>query len=525
MFRNIWSKIKGVLARMGIIKSIQELSDVPNLLVDEQEMSRITDWVNTYQGTPLWQNSHWLDVKGDVHTDRMMSLRMAKVSAKKMASLVFNQAATITAYPVGQETQPGKSTPKDNESKPNVVLQTILKENHFADTLERELEYMFGTGGLAARETVENGKVKISFATADAFVPISADSTGITECVIANSFTRGGRYYTLLEWHTETPSDYHVRNQLFRSVSTDGSDLGSEVPLSECYPGVKTDSDYSKKLYTRPTFQYVRPNIANNFSMNSSLGVPIYANAMDTLQMLDVTYNMLSDEMLTGKRRIVAPDSMLRGKINPATGQREWYVDWNEKVYQSFHDTGADSGLSKETIRDITLPLRNDTLIGTLNSLLKLYASQTGFSAGTFSYDAATGMQTATEVISQQSDTYQSKNSHETLVARFIQDIATSCLELAKNATSVPYNDTADVTVMVNFDDSIAKDRNDNAKYYQTMNGNKPLMPHIESIKRANGLDDQTAAEWAEQIEDEEPGEGDMNSILETNNGGDGDGS
>lgn len=511
---NLWLRLKGVLARMGIIDSIKTVADLPNINVNDEDMARVTEWTNLYKGRPYWIKQTASDFDGhEYDMGPKMSLHMPKVAAKKMASLVFNQSATITAYPAGKEPQPGKTTPKDGENGPNEMLQEILRKNHFTVNFERWAEYCYATGGIVAREYVNDGEVKIRFATADAFIPISQDANGVTECVIATTKVVDGKYYTLLEWHKEDSANYIIQNRLYRSTTTDGTDLGTEVSLKEVYPGLKPESLYPKSVYTRPTFQYLKPNIANNFNLDSPLGVPIYANAMDTLRELDEAYDLLVHEIMTGKHLIIAPDSMVKRRVSAKPDAKpQWAVDWRKQVYQPVR--GDQSGAGKDTIQDMTLPFRSDQIISTINSLLKIFATQIGFSAGTFSYDEASGVQTATAVISENSATYQSKNSHETLVERFIQDIAVSSLELAKNATSVQYSDTADVTVVVNFDDSIAKDRSENAQFYQTMNGNKPLMPHLESIKRANGLDDQTAEQWLEQISAEEPSQGDMSDAL-----------
>ncbi|WP_179395046.1 phage portal protein [Lacticaseibacillus absianus] len=486
---------------MGLAKTIQSLADVPSLTVDDTELQRITTWTSLYQGAPEWLNERWTDREGNPHIDATMSLHMPKVSAKRMATLVFNRAATITAYERDHEPQPGKTTATDDQNEPNMMLQQILERNHFKVNMERWLEYCYATGGMVAREYVNDGEVKIRFAAADSIIPISQDANGITECVIASSKVVDGKHYTLLEWHREDDQYYIVENQLYRSTTTNGSDLGTRCPLSEVYPQLKEKSLYDKATYTRPTFQYLKPNIANNFNLNSPLGVPIYANAVDTLRMLDEAYNGLMQEMQMGRRRIVAPDYMLADVKDPKTGKRKWVVDWRERVYQSYK--GNQTGTQRDEIKDITLPLRNDQFIDTINSLLRVYAAQVGFSAGTFSFDGE-ALKTATEVVSQNSETYQTKNSHETLVERFIQDLATSCLELAKNATGVQYSDTADVTIVVNFDDSIAKDRDENAKYYQTVTGNKTLMPQREAIKRANALDDETADKWLAEIKADE---------------------
>ena len=93
-----------------------------------------------------------------------------------------------------------------------------------------------------------------------------------------------------------------------------------------------------------------------------------------------------------------------------------------------------------------------------------------------------------------------------------------SILELGKAAGI--YQGSTDVDISINFDDSIAQDRTENAKYFQLMNGNAPLMPQKEAIKRANDLTDSEAEDWYSQIK-EENSQGDMADILDDNKDGD----
>lgn len=44
MFKNMWAKIKVVLARMGLIKSIESVTDVSNLLIDDDQVKQIELW-------------------------------------------------------------------------------------------------------------------------------------------------------------------------------------------------------------------------------------------------------------------------------------------------------------------------------------------------------------------------------------------------------------------------------------------------------------------------------------------------
>ena len=73
-------------------------------------------------------------------------------------------------------------------------------------------------------------------------------------------------------------------------------------------------------------------------------------------------------------------------------------------------------------------------------------------------------------------------------------------MELGKNDSNVQYSGQTDIDISVNFDDSIAKDRNDNLDYYMKANGNHPVMTQLEAIKRANGITDVEAQQVLDQI-------------------------
>lgn len=511
MFAKMWAKIKEVLSKVGLISSIESIPDHPKVIVDDSFYTKIQLWESAYQGAPDWQKYDWRGLDGAPHYKRQLSLNMPKILAKKMASLVFNQEANIlvTEAVVTRD----ETSPEDAENPANEFIQGVLNDNYFYHNMERYLEYMFGTGGMVMRLYVADGQVKIRFATADSFYPISQDENGVSECVIASKFVKSSKHYTLLEWHIEDDNNYIIQNELYESLSDQGDDLGTKVPLSIIYGDkLKPQSLYPKTNYSRPTFIYLKPNIANNFDLDSPLGIPLYANAIDTLRQLDQAYDMLMQEMYMGRRRIVAPMSMLAGVPDPRTGKHKFFVDFNDPVYQPFNynPTGTSSEEPRPT--DITLALRNQTFLDTINSLLDILAAQTGFSAGTFSYSSTQGLQTATEVISQNSDTYQSKNSHETIIANAIEQMCTTILELGKAASI--YTGPTDIDVSVNFDDSIAKDRTENAQYYELANGNKPLMPHRESIKRANNLTDKEADDWLNQIKTDEPQVSDVEDLM-----------
>ena len=217
-------------------------------------------------------------------------------------------------------------------------------------------------------------------------------------------------------------------------------------------------------------------------------------------------------EIQLSKKTLMVPDSMMKRGVDRMTGRPQFYFDEAEEVYRMFHYDSI-SGSSNETIKDVTQSLRAESYLNTINTTLKLFASQVGFSAGTFSYDAGDGMKTATEVVSENSDTYQTKNRHETIIEEALKQLVIRILELAKADPEVNYSDETDVDVTVNFDDSIAKDRSENLSYYMTASGGKPLMDQIAAIKRVNNVTDVEAQEIYDKIQAQQPDQGTLEDI------------
>ena len=82
-------------------------------------------------------------------------------------------------------------------------------------------------------------------------------------------------------------------------------------------------------------------------------------------------------------------------------------------------------------IKDLTTPIRSNDYITAISEGLKLFEMQIGVSAGLFSFDGKS-MKTATEVVSENSDTYQMRNSIATLVEQSIKELCVSICELGK---------------------------------------------------------------------------------------------
>src|SRR5690625_3503946 len=302
-------------------------------------------------------------------------------------------------------------------------------------------------GGMVIKPYVDNGEIKLSFVTADCFIPVSWQNDNIYEAVFINESQRGKKYYTLLEWHVWEDGTYVIRNDLYESETQ--NEVGYPVSLSALYPDL--EEEVRIENIKRPLFVYFKPNTANNFDTQSPLGISLYANALDTMKAIDTAFDSFHREFRLGKKRIFVQDNRIR-VVYDGDGKPHRYFDSSDEVYE-----GYPSGDMVETkIHDIKVELRVDEHVAAINALLNLFAMQTGFSSGTFTFDGQS-MKTATEVISEQSKTFKSKQSHEVIIESALIELVHVILTIAELYGIYSTNEEIEVTVA--FDDSIAEDK------------------------------------------------------------------
>lgn len=473
MLRNLFAKIRQVLYKMGLISGIKKISDNKDIQMNEEAYKHIDMWKALYSGHyDEWHTVKYHTLDGQ-RIRKMASLNIAKVVAQEMATLVFNEKCSINI---------SDKTLFDD-------IKNVLDENSFMKEFQRYLEYNFALGGMVIKVYWDNG-IKLSYVTADCFIPISWDNKHITEGVFVNEFQKGGKRYTLLEWHLVEDKVHIIKNELYESKNK--QDLGTKVPLSNVYPDLQEEVRIEN--LSKPTFVYFKPNTANNFDMSSPLGISIFANALDTLKSLDIAFDSFQREFILGKKRILVPSAAIRTVVDPQTGSMLRYFDANDEVYQAFN---FDDGMKQ--IQDISVELRVEEHIGAINALLNYLASQVGFSSGTFSFNGQ-GVKTATEVVSENSKTFKTKQSHETIIEDGIRDLVDVIIELA--ALYDEFESPVDYEVTVTFDDSIAEDQTAeiNKQVTLVMNG---LTTKKLAIMKIHGVSEEEAKKIVEEIQEE----------------------
>lgn len=493
MFEGIRNLFRKAGAKIGMNNSLIDVTDDDRVNMPVSEYKRIARDFRYYRNDYDSIAEH---VGKNIHRRKPHTINMTKTAARRMASVIFNEKAKVSF----------------DDDKVNNYIDEVFTDNDFYNQFETNLEKGIVAGGFAMRPYVDNGKIKIAWVRADQFYPLRSNTNDIPECAIVSKTQRIENhtviYYSLLEFHQwDEQGNYIVTNELYRSDNKRA--IGYRVPLSRIYDGLQDQTNLGP--LTQPLFAYFHTPGANNISLESPLGVGIVDNARGELKDINMINDAMSREIRYGKRRIVVPEQML--KIDEV---HKPYFDPEDPTYIGFN--GDDL-----KITDVTSDMRIDQLKSAMDYALRKFEVQIGLSAGTFSYDDS-GLKTATEVVSDNSMTYQTRSSYLTMVDKAIKALCNAILELA-NVNGLFNFDISknDPGFSIYHDDGLFVDKD--KQLDEDLKSTAALaMPKKQFLIRNYGLSDDEAEEWYQETLKEQRDQLDMQTnIQEEEHGPDGD--
>ena len=431
-------------AKMGVVTNLNKITDHPRISVSEREYERIHDDLLYFKGT--FPNVKYKNTYGHTKERAYTSLNMAQVLSRRLASILVNEQMTFVVGKGG--------TPADE------FAHEVLGNNDFIKNFERYLESGLALGGLAMRPYIDGENVKIAYVQAPVFYPLQSNVNDVSEAAIATktTTTEGQKrvFWTLLEFHSWDSDKYVIDNELYRSENDNVVGVKQTLSANPIYADLEPHAELEG--LTRPLFVYLKPFGFNNKDITSPLGLSIYDNARDTLRQINDTYDQFHWEIKMGQRRVSVPESMTT-TIDPQTGEVIDYFETDQNVFVGV------GGQDNDTIHDLTTNIRANDYITAMNQFLKTLEMQVGLSTGTFSFDAQ-GLKTATEVVSENSMTYQTRNSHLNNIERAIQELIITIFELASAYDLYSGDIPALSDIELNFDDGIFLDKTSQLDYY-----------------------------------------------------------
>lgn len=515
MFERVKERVKSWMelakTKTGMAKEFKDIFEVGGVPAFNQfYYFGIFIWKYLYRGYyKPWHRISAPTVKDALHERDLERMDTAKAICAELAGLIWNEQCEIS---VSQET--GKDQLLDE------FVHDVLMKNGFWTKMQEHIEQVLALGGGAIKLWYEekrdgdgnvipnSGNIRLGFCMADQFVPTAWDNTQVTDGVFISRQAKDGYYYTRLEWHKWDGLTYWISNEAYRSEYKQNSAkepqdiLGFRYPLSAVYPFL--DEQTPLQGLSTSLFAYYRPAIANNLDDDSPLGVSIYANALSTLKALDICYDSFVQEFRLGRKRIIVPAQCLRTVQDPVTKEYRRFFDATDEAYVALKSDDTDA----LKIQDNTVSLRVGEHEQAINALLSILCLQVGFSAGTFTFDRAQGLKTATEVISENSKTYKTIKGNQLQVKNAITQVIDAIVQVASlydvhwNGTSIRTLSALGWETKVVFDDSILQDRQTNINEGILL-ANNGLMSKKRFLMEKLGYTEEEAAQELEEIKQE----------------------
>ena len=403
---------------------------------------------NIYDMMAIWNS--WY--RGNVNDFHYFNMKMADGKIKKCERLTMNLPKKICedfAKLLWSEKVQIKLDKKKNTQRLLEVLDS--KKNNFKVNFPNFLEKVFALGTGVTVEYKKDGETLIDYIDGDLVIPYKYTNSYINGLITVSRFTKGTdlkkKYYTHITYHEfkvnkDGNQEYTKLNELY--ISKSETSLGKEIPFNGEFPEVLEHEEF---LTDNPHFQVWKPVIANNFDTDSPMGISILANQIDKFKAIDTEYDSFNREFRTGKKRVLIDRTAVKKKTEVDSDGNVNYVSYfdnNDEVYVAI------AGMENQPVKEIDFKLRYQEHINSINAQLNYISAGVGLGQNYYNFNGQ-GVKTATEVVSENSDTYRTKKHHEIMVNDCLYDLVKAICELE----GITYK-----SINIVFDDSIIEDEN-----------------------------------------------------------------
>lgn len=373
---------------------------------------------------------------------KRLSLNMAKKVSEDMADLLFNERVQFT---IQDKATHDYVTAVLNENNFTVLGNESQEKKSYSGTVAY-VPYLDEVEVNEQGDVIGKGKIKINYVSASDIYPLSWSNGYISECAFVFHKTIKTKKYEHIQIHRIEGTQYLIENHVVESTSG----AGHEVPVEQ-WKDLKDFASLAPVLETgslNRQFVIDKLNIKNNYSEDNPMGMPVFANAIDVLQGIDTVYDSYINEFVLGKKRVfVAPEMMYTDLLGNAA------FDPNDVLfYQLPEDTLKDGG---KPIEEVNMDIRAQEHQQAINDNLNLLSMKCGFGQNHYKFENG-NIQTATQVISENSDMYRTKNKHELILNDALMELYRIIARLGR---VIGESTNPDPEIVISFDDSIIEDK------------------------------------------------------------------
>ena len=469
---------------MNLFKTSAEKEfNVDIISSDLMEMAQI-EWQNIIKGRPYWMS------------DSVQTINFAK----------------FLCYYTSKKTCLDLKVTINGSDRANYINQCV--KAMIQKSIRDKVEDACGAGGIIIKPNgTYNPAGAIDYVMPGSFAVTEKNSNGdILGVIFIDRKIKVDDYYTRLEYQHFTSSilddgegsgrTYTIENKAFKSKGSES--LGRSIKLTDVPEWKDIPESISISNVEKPLFGYFKMPYNNTIDYASPEGVAVFANCIEELRNLDVAWSRKDDEV-DDSQHITFIDENALMKRDKNTGDKE-------RVELPRFVKGLKRGVDAQNTIDEHVPtLLTEQRVADINSILSMISTKAGFSQGQFVLDRKTGVATATEIESDDSETVETINDIRASLKSAIKDLIYALdkycdvfFNMQSGYVNALDDDVADEDVFY-FKDLLASFEQDRTRAYQLMmNG---VYSKRKYLKEYEGFNDKEIDEMFAERDEENAGQ------------------
>ena len=423
------------------------------LPLDDME-AWIRSWDDWMGARGDFYDYHDRDGLGRVYEVHRRSIHPAMRVCKEWGSLLLNEDVKVVC---------------DDQGATDWI-NSFFSSTNFMSAAQATVVRAFGlgTGTWALWVDLDRKKVRIRHYDARMVIPLTWDEDGVTECAFVTRAFYRGKAVDQLQMHLKGGMGFSLDSPLSAGSSSPSTsshsesngllDMNSEGTYriatvcfdhegNELAPvGVAPVFDTGCAF---PTFGIVKPAVTNTRVDMSPYGQSVFADAVDAIQAVDLTFDALINEVDVSKMRVFLSDVLFDRE---KTGDKAISIPFGKQDCTVFRKVMS----TEDTIQEFAPALRTSSQSEAFRIALQMLGDLCGFGLGYFDFDESRGyVRTATEVSSDNSALMRNIRRHENALEGAITGIARAAMAVSRGfGESIP----DEGCMRVQYDDSIVQD-------------------------------------------------------------------
>ena len=448
-----------------------EYSDAISILGERKKLlssssSDIQTWITWYKGkVPSFHRYYVYNGQKKIYLDRL-SMKMAKQVCEDWASLLMNEKVKIVVS--DQDEMNDLLMELDFWNRANEAVEKGFALSMCALAIGiKGLDAIVKEDGTMVVKNGSNAKIELSTYTANNLVDLTWENGRCVECIFIQNDTDKTVYYL------------HLRNE------SGEYDIFKQTEYKD--NNKKTTLEVFNTKSKNPFFAIIHPRITNNLDIDSPRPISIFGNSIDTLKAIDTKYDSYNVEFLQGKKRTYVSSKLQ--EVDKTTGEVRNSFDPDDTIIYQLPVGTSINGEEKPLVVNVTDTLRAAEHSQAIQDELNFLSKQCGLGVDYYRFEKGRVM-TATQVISEKSDTFRNMKKHEGVLEKEIITLIKAIMYASNEYTDIKFQNPDQVEIQ--FDDSIIEDKS-TEKDNDRKDIESGIMSKLEFRMKWYGEDEDTA--------------------------------